>query len=431
MTPYEELQNHSNEFRREIIRVSDETYIAVGYATSNVCMIIGKNALIIVDTTDSTEAAAAILQEFRKITDLPIGAIIYTHGHRDHISGATVFAEDGHPKIFASSRFEGHLQQAKHRNRPTRLLRQRSEAQFGEGLSPQDCPNIGIGPFVRPRGGLGEGYLPPTELIEGCQTVTVCGISLEFITAPGETEDQVAIWWPLKKILFCADNYYKSFPNLYAIRGTRFRDFDLWADTLDRLLQFEANILLPGHTRPLMGTRIIRETLTDYRDAIRFVVREAIKAMDLGQTPDQFARNIRLPSDLCSKPYLQEFYGTLEWSAKAYYSGIIGWFDGNPTNLFPLQKGEKARKLIALLGGTKPLLVALKAAIQRQDFQWALELADLIIDGGNDEANKAIEFKITALRALADRQRNATARNWYLVCAKRLEQCNRVSSRVP
>ena len=36
---------------------------------------------------------------------------------------------------------------------------------------------------------------------------------------PGETPDQIVVWLPEKKVLIAADNYYKSFPNLYAIRG--------------------------------------------------------------------------------------------------------------------------------------------------------------------------------------------------------------------
>ena len=59
---------------------------------ANVHLIVGE-AVIVIDTTETTQAAQNILTEFRKICDLPITTIIYTHSHRDHISGATVFAE--------------------------------------------------------------------------------------------------------------------------------------------------------------------------------------------------------------------------------------------------------------------------------------------------------------------------------------------------
>ncbi len=36
----------------------------------------------------------------------------------------------------------------------------------------------------------------------------------------------------------------------------------------------------------------------------------------------------RLPPSLRTHPFLQEFYGTAEWSARAVYSGRNGWFGG-------------------------------------------------------------------------------------------------------
>jgi len=36
-----------------------------------------------------------IISEFRKITDKPVKAIIYTHGHLDHVHGTGAFLEEG------------------------------------------------------------------------------------------------------------------------------------------------------------------------------------------------------------------------------------------------------------------------------------------------------------------------------------------------
>ena len=45
-------------------------------------------------------------------------------------------------------------------------------------------------------------------------SVTLAGVELEMIHAPGETDDQIIVWYPKKKVLFPADNIYKAFPNL-------------------------------------------------------------------------------------------------------------------------------------------------------------------------------------------------------------------------
>ena len=45
------------------------------------------------------------------------------------------------------------------------------------------------------------------------------------LTISGETNDQIIVHWPEKDVLFPADNLYRAFPNLYAIRGTASRYF--------------------------------------------------------------------------------------------------------------------------------------------------------------------------------------------------------------
>ncbi len=99
MTPVDRLRTHDAEFEKTVFELASDVYLAVGFAASNVGMIVGDDGLIIIDTTESTKAAEDILAEFRKITDKPVTTIIYTHSHRDHISGATIFA----PRVVISS----------------------------------------------------------------------------------------------------------------------------------------------------------------------------------------------------------------------------------------------------------------------------------------------------------------------------------------
>ena len=55
-------------------------------------MIEGNDGVIIVDTLSSVEAAKQVREEFRKITQKPVVAVIYTHFHPDHTSGVKAFA---------------------------------------------------------------------------------------------------------------------------------------------------------------------------------------------------------------------------------------------------------------------------------------------------------------------------------------------------
>ena len=428
-----ELKAHPDYFQKEIVQLTDNVYQAFGFAASNVYMIIGDDGVIIVDTSETTAAAQNILAEFRKITDLPIKSIILTHSHRDHVSGASVFAEGGSPEIIASSRFsDDSLFVASDHPQPVKAMQMRTKRQFGIGLSyPDEIVGIGVGPGDRPLKGMGAGALPPTRRIgdEG-ETLTLCGVTLDLVRAPGETPDHIVVWYPEKKILISGDNFYRSFPNLYAIRGTAYRDFDTWADTMDLLMAFKPEVLAPGHTKALFGADTIKDVLTDYRDAIRYVVDETRNGMDAGLTMDELAHSVKLPAHLADKPYLREYYGRVDFSVRAYFAGTMGWFDGNPTSLEPLAPKDEAVRFIDLAGGADAVRAAIARARAEGALQWALELVDRLINAGEDLAASRL-LKAEILQARAVDQINCPTRHYYIQCAKELEQSATETYSVP
>src|SRR5262245_60532782 len=81
------LRAQSNEFRKEVIRVTDGVYVAVGYSASNVILIQGDRASIVVDTSTDPVAAREIRTAFGNRLVGPVRAIVYTHSHPDHTGG--------------------------------------------------------------------------------------------------------------------------------------------------------------------------------------------------------------------------------------------------------------------------------------------------------------------------------------------------------
>ena len=77
----EKLRAQSNEFRKEVIRVTDGVYVAVGYSASNVILVQGEKGSIVVDTSTDPVAARAIRTAFGNLLIAPVRAIIYTHSH--------------------------------------------------------------------------------------------------------------------------------------------------------------------------------------------------------------------------------------------------------------------------------------------------------------------------------------------------------------
>lgn len=410
-------------FKKEVLQIGENVYVAVGHAASVSSMIVGDDGVIIIDTTQSTGSAEGVLKSFREITDKPIKAIIYTHGHRDHISGTTVFtAEGSNPEIISRANLINPLDDKNLKKvGPYKILQKRTIRQYGiRVLEPHtEKVSMGLGPAAINNKGLGKGFVAPTKTFAGDKMeITVSGIKFELYKAPGETNDQLFVWMPEEKVLFAGDNFYQTFPNLYAIRGTVYRDFSVWANSLDHMTQFPIEHLVPGHTRPISGPEA-KQALGDYRDAINYIVEKTAEGMNKGLTPDELVSYVKLPQHLSEKYYLNEFLGTVPWSVRAYFAGTLGWFDGNPTNLFPTAPKVKTQRIADLAGGEKVLLENMNKAVSDEEFQWAMELADMLITLENHK-KEAIAVKIIALKALADQQKSAIGRNYYLVYAKEL-----------
>lgn len=422
MPAHPDLLAQNAQFSKKLHELAPNVYCAVGYAASNVQLLVGTDGVVVIDTTETTQAAEDILADFRQFCALPVTTIIYTHSHRDHISGATVFAEGRDVEVIAADNFASDLIGIDDsRPAPNAALMARTKRQFGVGLSPDERVSVGVGPGDRPMKGMGAGYLEPTLRIAGTTRITREGYNLELARAPGETPDHLVVWWEPERILFSGDNYYHAFPNLYAIRGTPYRDFDAWADSMDQLSAYGAEILAPGHTNPVIGAAHITEALTDYRDAIRHVIAETVNGMNAGLDPVTIAAKLTLPQRLARKPYLQEFYGQIVYASRAYFAGTLGWFDGNPTSLGQLPPGIEAARMITLAGGSANVLAAAEKAVDEGESQWAMELADRLI-AADAEPGAARRVKLRALRHLADQTVNAPTRNYYLLSAHELEE---------
>ena len=241
------------------------------------------------------------------------------------------------------------------------------------------------------------------------------GINITFLHIPGESSDQIAIWLPDKRVLLPADDIYKTFPNLYAIRGTPPRDTMEWAQSLRKMKKLGAKHLVPSHTRPVSGEDFINHLFTVYIAGIEYIHDQSVRYINHRLHPEDIARKVRLPPELASHRYWQEFYGTPAWSAKGVYERYLGWFSGDPVDLAPFPPFEKAEHMIDLVG-VKGLISGARAALNRGDHQWCLELSSYVFRVHPDNL-LAKELRLTALKTLASQQKNPLARNFYLTAA--------------
>jgi len=419
----EELVKHSEEFNKEVISFDTpggKIHFAIGFGIANSIMVEGSDGNIIIDAADSTYDAEQIYELFRKKDSKPIKAIIYTHNHGDHTFGAAYYlnTQTSKPQIIAHEDTDFYVQRIMGIINP--IITKRSSRMFGTFLPEKDLINVGIGPSLNVSKSP-NGYLKPDLTFTDDLKITISGIEIELYHAPGETNDQIFVWLPKHKSLMPGDNVYKTFPNLYTIRGTTHRDVTGWVNSIDHMIEFQPEYLFPSHTRPVTGSEKIQNILVTYRDAIQYIHDQTIRLMNLGYYPDQIAEMIKLPSNIAASPFLSEFYGTVRWSVKSIFNGYLGWFNGNPAELDPLSRHEKAERISQLAGGTSELINQLKIAVDNNDMQWALELSDYLIslDFLTDEVR---ELRQKALIYEGSRSSNPNKRNYFLASALELNK---------
>src|SRR3569623_1039590 len=173
----EALLKQSEEFKRVVEKVTDGVYIAMGFGIANSIMLEGTDWIIFLDTTETAESAREVLAEFRKITDKPVKAIVYTHSHPDHIGGASVFANGADVPVYAQEDVSKNMDKLATELRP--IITQRSMRMYGTQLTPEQRPNIGIGGFLAMSADSTVGVLRPTNTFRDTLEDTVAGIHFQ------------------------------------------------------------------------------------------------------------------------------------------------------------------------------------------------------------------------------------------------------------
>ena len=419
----EKLIQHTSEFDKQVLSYETsggKIHFAIGFGIANSIMVEGDKGNIIIDASDSVFEAEKIYSLFSQENSNPIKAIIYTHNHGDHTFGTAFYVnnQDEKPQIIAHEDTDYYVQRIMGILNP--IITERSNRMFGTLLSEDDLINVGIGPSLSVAKSP-TGYIKPNVTFKDYLELNIAGIKIELFHAPGETNDQLFVWLPEHKALLPGDNVYKTFPNLYTIRGTTHRDVVGWVNSIDHMKNFDAEYLFPSHTKPIIGKENIEEILTIYRDAIQYIHDQTIRLMNEGLYPDQIAELIKLPEHIANSPYLYEFYGTVRWSVKSIFNGYLGWFSGNPSELDPLSRKERAIRMSKLAGGDKALLEQLYSAVENEDMQWALELSDHLItldyfiDDVKDLRKKALIYE-------GSRSSNPNKRNYFLTAALELNE---------
>ena len=406
-----------------IITTMGHIHTAHCYTGSNCTLIEGEDACVLVDTLSGElpgdDAAAA----FQAITDKPIKAVIVTHFHLDHVSGIFSFVSEedirsGAVEVIGQRELTDNLLRDGGILAPIR--NRRGPFQFGAHLDYGVTGGYGSAIGAPPRRGK-SGFVDPTRTFESLLELEIAGIKLQVIHVPSETDDQSVVWLPEEKVLISADAIQgMTFPNIYALRGTQFRNPMQWAKGMDTLRQLNADILIPHHGPTVEGADAVEELLCAYRDAIQYLHDQSVRWINQGFTWDELADKVTMPEHLAEHPWLGEFYGSYKHSVRSVYAGYIGWFQGDAVELDPHPWKERAERYVTAMGGREAVLAQAQEAFDAEDYRWAMDIITWAIRADSDDM-EARRVKAQALRGWAYQQKNSTWRNWGLCQALELE----------
>lgn len=288
---------------------------------------------------------------------------------------------------------------------------------------PEGPVHFGIGPAF----GAGPiSFVMPNELVKTGEPLktTIDGVELEIFHAYGDAgEDEIAVYLPQYHHLHGSETIQgETFPNLYTLRGTSYRDVDKWMEGVNHLLQYahEATSYSGSHMRAWEGKDFIVQRIQNYRDAIQYVHDQAIYWINLGYKRDDLAEKVILPEPYASDPWLQEYYGTVAHSVRNIYDGYLGWWEGDATQLARPGVVELSRQYVAAMGGRDKVIEDGKKAIADKNYGWAAEVLTHLtrIDPNDMEPRK---LKAEALRQWAYAQTNIYWRAFAISDAKELD----------
>jgi alkyl sulfatase BDS1-like metallo-beta-lactamase superfamily hydrolase len=418
------LTDHARTMRQGVYQVAESFYLAVGYGNANMTMVVGTDGVLLIDSLENEEAAREALVDLRQASnsDKPVRALIYTHSHPDHSSGARGLLdpselENGRIEIYAHERLVAGM-----RGNPSLGIvgPLRLAYSFRHGLEhgADGLVEVGLGPLLC----LGPpGFLPPTTTFQGSLDIRVAGIHAQLREAPSESDDEIVLWFPDHGVLHVADVIQgECLANLYALRGA-VRDVWQWIRAIDLLRTFDAQALLSGHGRPVTGQDEVQELLTAYRDAMQYIHDQSVRHMARGLTPDELVEVVaELPPRLRAHPWLGEFYGTVKQIVRQVYANAFGWWEGDATFIDPLPRRERSERYVAAMSGRDAVVAMGTRAYADGDFRWTAEILTHLLRLDPDD-QRARQLKADALRQLGYRASNPMWRNNYLTAAKELD----------
>lgn len=414
------LIDRGKNFETSVYQITNRVYHMVGPGLSNSTMIEGDKGIIIVDTGTTIEEGQEILKKFQEVVDKPVVAVLYTHNHYSKGTRGVIPQNKGEDIEIWGHKLIHHNMTGRRSELHTAFMR-RLYIQFGYFLpesGSDSLTNMGVGTEYKFNPGK-VGYIQPNCTFSETQDTRIDGVEVRFIPGFSDTDDTVTIWLPEHDVVI-NNLMWGVFPNIGAIRGEHYRDPTKWIKSLDDVRNLNPKYLLNCHGAPILNKRDSMKAVTDYRDAIQFIYDQTVRGINNGKDPSELVETIKLPEHLTASPYIQEFYGEIQFAIRGIYSGLIGWFGHDTTELHPVSKQFEAERIVSGFGGEERMRAVIQESYDKKEYAWVAQLCNYILKI-NPKSKAIMDIKADSLRQMGRVSTSAITRNYYLTQALELE----------
>ena len=351
--------------------------VAVVEAFSHCVLFETDDGLLAFDTSNSLGGARAVAA-VRRWRAARFNALVFTHGHLDHVGGSGAFLADAAQRGDPRPRVVGHANVAKRfeRYRLTagynRVVNERQFGQFrrfGYALFDTDGESTAEGGAFLP-----EETPEPNVTYRDSHELDVGGLTVQLNHAKGETDDHTWAWIPSRDAVCGGDFFIWNFPNAGNPQKAQRYPLD-WARALRAIVGRNPGLFLPAHGLPIAGAERIRRVLIEVAETLEGLVADTLALMNEGARLNDIVHNVRVAPALLAKPYLQPLYDEPEFVVRNIWRLYGGWYDGNPAHLKPPADADLAAEMAHLAGG--PLALAKRARTWAdRDLRIACQLAE-------------------------------------------------------
>jgi glyoxylase-like metal-dependent hydrolase (beta-lactamase superfamily II) len=212
-------------------RLSEHAYAFTAEGDPNTGIVVGDDAVMVIDTQATPKTAQAVIERVRSVTDKPIRYVVLSNYHALRVLGATAY-EAQHVICSEATR---------------EMIVERGAQDYKSEV--QRFPRLFQAAETIP------GLTSPTITFVDRMTIWLGKLQVDIIQAGrGHTKGDTVVWLPEERTLFSGD-LVESGATPYA-GDAHYKD---WPETLQKLRDLKAEALVPGRGEALQGEQAVEE----------------------------------------------------------------------------------------------------------------------------------------------------------------------------